>query len=293
MGFINHTIKTEITHAALMPPPKADEPVPTRDPASGKAMNILLVGSDSRTTVANGRSDVIVLIHVSSDRQHAYLVHFPRDLYVNVPGHGKDKINAAYAYGGPQLLVRTLQNLVDVPFDNVAVIDFEGFKAMTDALGGVNVYAEEASSKTGIVNVGMNHFDGDQALAFVRERYELSEGDISRGRRQQAFIKALMLEALSEKTLTNPSRFADFVGAGARNLTVDNAFSVSDMRSQALQLRGLGRKDIVFIAAPITGFGTSPRGASIDIVDEAAMARLSTALRNDTMSNISPGKQIP
>jgi LCP family protein required for cell wall assembly len=293
VGFINHTIKIQITHEALMPPPKAGESVPSRDPASGKAMNILLVGSDSRTAVDRGRSDVIMLIHVSSDRRHAYLVHFPRDMYVDVPGHRKDKINAAYAYGGPQLLVRTLQNLVDVPLDNVAVINFEGFKAMTDALGGVDVYAEEASTERSVVHVGVNHLDGDAALAFVRERYELSEGDISRGRRQQAFIRALMLEALSERTLANPARFADFVGAGARNLTVDNALSVSDMRSQALELRGLGRKDIVFLTAPITGFGTSPRGASIDIVDEARMALLSAALRSDTMSTISPGKQTP
>ena len=131
LGFINHIVKTEVTHAALMPSPVAGEPVPTRDPVAGKALNILLVGSDSRTAVANGRSDVIVLIHITSDRKHAYLVHFPRDLYVDIPGHGKDKINAAYAYGGTQLLVRTVQNLVDVPLDNVAVIDFEGFKAMT------------------------------------------------------------------------------------------------------------------------------------------------------------------
>ena len=94
LGFINHIVKTEVTHAALMPSPVAGEPVPTRDPVAGKALNILLVGSDSRTTVANGRSDVIVLVHVTSDRKHAYLVHFPRDLYVDVPGHGKDKINA-------------------------------------------------------------------------------------------------------------------------------------------------------------------------------------------------------
>jgi len=293
LGFINHIVKTEVTHAALMPSPVAGEPVPTRDPVAGKALNILLVGSDSRTAVANGRSDVIVLIHITSDRKHAYLVHFPRDLYVDIPGHGKDKINAAYAYGGPQLLVRTLQNLVDVPLDNMAVIGFEGFKEMTDALGGVDVYAEEASTERSVVHVGVNHLDGDAALAFVRERYELSEGDISRGRRQQAFIKALMLEALSERTLTNPGRFADFVGAGARNLTLDNAFTLTDLRRQALELRGLRGSDIVVITAPMTGFGTSPRGASIDILDEPGMALLSAALRSDKLTGIPLGKQIP
>jgi len=202
---LNHTVTTNVKHEALLPTPSAGETLPVESPttkdSSAKvplakgAQNILLIGSDSRTSVADGRSDVIILVHVSADRQKVYLVHFPRDMYVDVPGHGKDKINAAYAYGGPQLLIRTLRNLVDVPIDHAAVIGFEGFKAMTDAVGGVDVYAEEASNEFGYVfHVGMNHLDGEAALGFVRERYQLSKGDISRGRRQQAFVKALMLK---------------------------------------------------------------------------------------------------
>ena len=295
LAFLNHTVTTNVKHEALLPTPSAGESIPAKEPAAKDAQNILLIGSDSLGSVANGRSDVIVLMHISDDRRKVHLVHFPRDMYVDVPGHGKDKINAAYAYGGPQLLVRTLQQLVDVPIDHVAVIGFEGFKAMTDAVGGVDVYAEEASTVpgSGAVHVGVNHLDGEAALAFVRERHQLSEGDISRGRRQQAFIKALMLEALSKQTVTNPVRFADFVEAGTRNLTVDNAFSIADMRSQALAMRDLRGEDIVFITAPITGFGTSPQGGSIDIVDDALMAELSNALRNDDMRGISLGQQIP
>jgi polyisoprenyl-teichoic acid--peptidoglycan teichoic acid transferase len=295
VAFLNHTVTTNVKHEALLPTPIPGEAVPAKDPAAKDAQNILFIGSDSHTTVANGRSDVIILMHISSDRTKVYLVHFPRDMYVDVPGHGKDKINAAYAYGGPQLLVRTVQKLVDVPVDHVAVIGFDGFKAMTDAVGGVDVYAEEASTEPGSapVHVGVNHLDGLAALAFVRERHQLSEGDISRGRRQEAFIKALMLEALSTQTLFNPVRFADFVDAGTRNLTVDNAFSIADMRSQALAMRDVRSKDIVFITAPITGFGTSPVGGSIDIVDTAKMALLSSGLKSDKMSSYSLGKQIP
>lgn len=315
-ALLSHTVTTNVKHEALLPTPSAGETSPAvdpsamnpspKDPAAGAplakgAVNILLIGSDGETSVANGRSDVIILVHVSADRQKVYLVHFPRDMYVDVPGHGKDKINAAYAYGGPQLLIRTLRNLVDVPIDHAAVIGFEGFKAMTDAVGGVDVYAEEASSdefydqETGsdeysTVHVGMNHLDGEAALAFVQERYQLSKGDISRGRRQQAFVKALMLKALSKQTLTNPIRFAALVNAIARNLTLDNAFSVTDIYSQALAMRDLRGKDIVFITAPITGFGRSPKGASIDIVDDAKMAQLSIALRTDDMSSIGLGQ---
>ena len=102
-----------------------------------------------------------------------------------------------------------------------------------------------------------------------------------------------MLEALSTQTLSNPVRFADFVDAGTRNLTVDNAFSIADMRSQALAMRDVRSKDIVFITAPITGFGTSPVGGSIDIVDTAKMMQLSSGLKSDNMSSYSLGKQIP
>jgi LCP family protein required for cell wall assembly len=302
---LNHTVTTNVKHEALLPTPSAGETSPVEDPTAKNpstavppaevplakgAQNILLIGSDSHTTVANGRSDVIILMHITSDHKKVYLVHFPRDMYVDVPGHGKDKINAAYAYGGPQLLIRTLRNLVDVPVDHAAVIGFEGFKAMTDAVGGVDVYAEEASTEGGTIHVGMNHLDGEEALNFVRERYQLTEGDISRGRREQAFVKALMLKVLSKQTLTNPVRFAALVGAVARNLTVDNALSIADIYSQALAMKNLRSEDIVFVTAPFTGFGRSPQGASIDIVDVAKMARLSTALRTDTMGTYVAGQ---
>jgi LCP family protein required for cell wall assembly len=304
VALLDRMVTTNVKHEEMLPTPSVGESVPTESPSAEDAQNILLIGSDSRDSVANGRSDVIILMHISSDRQKVYLVHFPRDIYVDVPGYGMDKINAAYAYGGPQLLVRTLQNLVDVSIDHVAVVGFEGFRAMTDAVGGVDVYAEEASIDEVYnedftqgwdipVHVGMNHLDGAAALGFVRERYDLSQGDISRGRRQQAFVKALVLKALSKETLTNPVRLAQFVDAATRNVTVDDTLSVADIYSQALAMRNLRSSDIVFITAPITGFGTSPQGASIDIVDDAKMAQLSRALITDDMSSISFGQQIP
>ena len=290
LALLNHTVTSNVKHEALLPSAEDDPQAPTKDPAAGQAQNILLIGSDSRGAVAGGRSDVIVLMHVNKDRTKVHLVHFPRDLYVPIPGHGKDKINAAYAYGGAPLLVRTIQDLVDVPIDHVGLIGFDGFKAMTDAVGGVTVYAEESS--TGITK-GYNTLNGEQALAFVRERHELSEGDISRGRRQQAFIKALMLKGLSRDTLTNPVTLAGFIDAGTRNLTLDESFSVADLRSEAFGMRGVRGNDIVFITAPFSGFGTSPAGASIDIVDQPRMQDLSVALRSDDLAGFPVGKQIP
>lgn len=284
--FLNHTVTANVQHESLLPTPGVSgaAPAPTKKPAAKQAQNILFIGSDARAGLAGARSDVIVLMHVASDRKTVTLVHFPRDLYVSVPGHGKDKINAAFAYGGAPLLVQTLQGLVGVPIDHVTLVGFEGFKNMTDAVGGVNVYVEESSSSDGYTfTKGYQQMTGAEALAFVRERKDLSEGDISRGRRQQAFIKALMLKSLSKSVLTNPVRLAQFVEAGTANLTVDDAFTVSKMRSEALSLRNLRGSDIAFVTAPFTGFGTSPAGASIDIVDEPGMQALGEALQNDAM----------
>jgi LCP family protein required for cell wall assembly len=294
--FLNHTLTANVKHQSLLPTPGVSGAAapPARKAAAKNAQNILIIGSDSRTTVAQGRSDVIVLMHVAADRKTVTLVHFPRDLYVSVPGHGKDKINAAFAYGGAPLLVETLQNLTGVPIDHVAVLGFEGFQRMTDAVGGVDVYVEEPGSTTEYTyHKGYQHMGGAEALAFVRERHALSEGDISRGRRQQAFIKALLLKSLSRSVLTNPITLAHFVDAGTKNLTVDNGFSVSDMRSEAFSMRNLRSSDIAFVTAPFTGFGTAPNGGSIDIVDVPGMQALGDALQNDQMSTYTDQTHTP
>ena len=294
--FLNHTVSKNVKHDNLLPTPGVSgaEAAPTKKPGATDAQNILFIGSDARAGLAGARSDVIVLMHIAADRKTVNLVHFPRDLYVTVPGHGKDKINAAFAYGGAPLLVQTLQGLVGVPIDHVALVGFEGFKNMTDAVGGVNVYVEEPSKNQGYTfTKGYQQMGGAEALAFVRERKQLSEGDISRGRRQQAFIKALMLKSLSKDVLTNPVKLAQFVDAGTANLTVDQSFSVGDMRSEAVSLRNLRGKDIAFVTAPFSGFGTSPGGASIDVVDESGMRTLGEALQNDAMDTYQDTTHTP
>ena len=146
---------------------------------------------------------------------------------------------------------------------------------------GVRVYAEEGGAD-GIVK-GWNDLDGEQALAFVRERYTLSEGDISRGRRQLAFIKALMLEATKPENIANPITVARFANAATENLVVDKGLTTRAMTDYAIALRNVRGGDVVFATAPFSGYGTSPQGASIDIVDEAGMAELGEALRTDSM----------
>ena len=296
-AYLNHLVTTNVQHGNLMP----NIPIATAGPdgtvtqapgapavQTGRGQNYLLLGSDAGAGREGGRSDVIILVHVPEDHAKVQLIHFPRDLYVAIPGHGKDKINAAFAFGGAPLLVQTMQDLIGVRIDHVAMIGFEGFKQMTDAVGGVDVNVEEPSNESGYVfTKGKMHLNGDQALAFVRERHQLSEGDISRGRRQQAFLKALMLKGLSSDTLTNPAQLSRFIQAATANLVVDQSLDVGQLRTEAFGLKDLRGDDIRFITAPFTGFATTAAGASIDVVDEAKMKALGKAIATDQLDGYS------
>lgn len=257
---------------------------PERDPSAGDAMNFLIIGSDSRDlSVERGRSDVIVLAHIDDARSRVDLIHFPRDLFVPIAGTGgSSKINAAYAYGGAPLLIQTLQPLVNVPIDHVAIVNFESFKAMTDAIGGVDVQVTESG---GGFTAGVHHMNGEQGLRFVRERKSLSQGDISRGERQMQFIKAVLGKALSRDTLTNPVRLASFVDAATTNLTVDDSLKVSDMRDLAISMRDVRGSDIHFWQGPWCGIDMHPVAGSIVLMSDSQMARLSEHLRTDTMDS--------
>lgn len=302
LAYLNHIVSSNVSHESLVPRPgdpvrdesgnevvgEDGEPVvatapPERDPNAGDALNILIVGTDSRDlTIDRGRSDVMVLMHIAADRESVQLVHFPRDLFVEIPGHQKNKINAAYAFGGAPLLVQTIQPLVGVPIDHVAIINFDSFKDMTDAVGGVEVNVAEASPG---FPAGMMEMDGETGLEFVRERYALSQGDISRGQRQQAFIKAVLLKGLSGNTLTNPVRLANFVDAATENLVVDEDLEVGTMRSLAFSMRGIRGGDITFITAPWSGIGSDPWAGSIVIPAEEQFEELREHLSSDTMQD--------
>jgi polyisoprenyl-teichoic acid--peptidoglycan teichoic acid transferase len=291
--YLGHLVTTNVQQENLLPAltpeelaGKPGQPVPTgpgATPVAGKGSNFLFIGSDAGPDRSGARSDVIMLVHIPEDRHNVTFIHFPRDLYVDIPGHGKDKINASFAYGGAPLLVETLQNLTGAHVDHVAKIGFEGFKNMTDAVGGVDVYVAESSHQdkyTFTAGTTM-HMTGEMALEFVRSRYELSEGDISRGQRQQEFLKALMLKVVAGDTLTNPVKLAGLVDAATKNLTVDQSLNIGETQQLALSLRNVRSYDVRFITAPFTGFSTTSAGASIDVVDVPRMTAMGQAVAED------------
>ena len=259
---------------------------PPKEAQETGTLNYVLLGSDSRDpgNEGNGRSDTIMLVHLNAKRTKAYIVSFPRDMYVNIPGYGKNKINAAYAFGGAPLAVRTLESLTGVRMDHVVLIDFEGFIRLTEDLHGVTVTNKTAFSSHGIdYPKGKITIAGEEALWFVRERHQLPGGDLDRAENQRNVIKAIVQKGLSAKVISDPATFTTFIGNVAKHLTVDNELSDGEIRRTALSLRLTG-KDIELLQAPISGFGTSRDGQSIDVVDMAKIAELSTALKKDKLS---------
>ncbi|MBB2892801.1 LCP family protein [Flexivirga oryzae] len=291
--YLNHVVTANIKHG---------DPLPTATvkPAAdaGDAQNILLMGSDTRSGSVknnreNARSDVIQLVHISADKKSVQVIHFPRDLYVPIPGHGKNKINAAFAYGGPALLAQTLSNLLGgVTINRYAIIDFKGFADLTDDLGGVKVYVAQPFSEKGYgtFHKGYNTMNGEQALGFVRERHQLAQGDIDRGRDQQAWISAVARKTLSAGTLLNPLKLTRTVDDLTKYTEVDADTSASDLRGLAFDLRNLRSGDITYFTAPFSGFASDPVAGSIDVVNEPQMKKLGQALYHDKMDTYTNGE---
>jgi polyisoprenyl-teichoic acid--peptidoglycan teichoic acid transferase len=274
---INRGVELPTDPSSARPPKEAQE--------TG-TLNYVLLGSDSRDpgNEGNGRSDTMMLVHLNAKRTKAYITSFPRDMYVTIPGYGKNKINAAFAFGGAPLAVRTLEDLTGVRMDHVVLIDFEGFIRLTEDLHGVTVMNKTAFSSHGFdYPKGKITIAGEEALWFVRERHQLPGGDLDRAENQRNVIKAIVQKGLSAKVISDPATFTTFIGNVAKHLTVDNDLSDGEIRRTALSLR-LSSKDIELLQAPISGFGTSRDGQSIDIVDTAKMAELSAALKNDKLS---------
>ena len=264
-------------------PAKGEKPRPAKNP--GKAVNYVLMGSDSRDVgnAGHGRSDVLMVMHLAADRKSAYMISFPRDMYVAIPGYGKNKINAAFAFGGPALTVRTLEGMLNTRMDHVVLIDFEGFVNLTEELGGVTVYNKYPSNSRGYrFPVGDVNLRGEQALAYVRERKQLPQGDLDRAERQRVVLKAILAKGLAKETVSNPAKFVSFARGVAQHVTVDDQLTESELRKTALSLR-LRPKDVQMLQAPISRFGTSPTRQSIDIVDKEKLAQLAKALRTDRM----------
>jgi LCP family protein required for cell wall assembly len=277
--------------------------LPALDEDRGSVMNVLLVGSDSRSRltgdlaeqagkdqVSGQRSDTIMVLHVDSRQKKAAILSIPRDLYVRIAGTNRsDRINTSFSAGGPQGLVQTIQDNLNIPIHHYMEVDFVGFRDIVNTVGGVKVYvpapARDAMSGLDIKDPGCIRFDGDQALAWVRSRnYEYFESgrwrrdgtaDLGRIQRQQDFIRRMMKKAVSSG-LTNPLTLNRIIGIGVKDVTLDEGMSTSDLVRVARRFRSLDPETVDMQTLPTTP--ATIGGASVLRLDrqkaQAAIDRL-------------------
>ena len=263
-------------------------------PVAGSGTNWLLVGSDSRADLSpqqqdalstggdlgNGRTDTILVVHIPGlgSGEPTTMVSIPRDSYVDIPGYGMDKINAAYAEGGAALLAQTVEQTTGLHLDHYAEIGFAGFGAVVDGLGGVQICPTEPIDDplAGInLAAGCQTVDGATALGYVRSR-ATPRADLDRMVHQREFMSALLHRAASPWVWLNPWRWYAIPHAAVGALTVDHDTHVWDLARLGWALRG----GIATLTVPI-GEMTGNEAGSVVIWDSEASSALFEALRTD------------
>lgn len=249
-----------------------ERPVKPADGDAADAINILLLGTDRRsdeqTTGKKAtakewipgaqRSDTIMILHIDGDRHGASIISIPRDSWVVIPGYGPNKINAAFSFGGPSLAVKTVENLTDIRIDHLAVIDWQGFKQLTDALGGVtlNIPATVYDRYRHITwTAGRHTMTGKEALNYVGQRAGLPGGDFDRIHRQQYFLQTLLDDTLHQEFRKEPTQVYKVLNTITNNLSLDSGWSLGDMRKLVFSLRNLRSAAIQYMTVPIKGTG--------------------------------------
>ena len=265
--------------------------VPTSLTSAGT--NWLITGSDSRTgltrqqentlavghDISGARSDTIMLLHVPANGTRPTLVSLPRDSYVPIPGRGYNKLNAAYADGGPKLLVQTVQNVTGLPINHYMGIGFGGLVTVVNDVGGVRMClkAPMKDPKAGLnLKAGCQVLNGDQALGFVRTR-AFAVGDLQREQDQRILIKGILSKMTSAGTLANPFAIIPAANGAASAISVDQSTGLSSLVSVAFALR-----DPVTTSVPLgpDPFASTSVG-SVVVWDKAAARQFFSDLAHD------------
>ncbi|MFM2438653.1 MAG: hypothetical protein RLZ55_1476 [Actinomycetota bacterium] len=229
--------------------------LPPESSAASAGMNVLIVGSDSRAglteeqqnelstgSVEGNRTDTIMLLHAPLFGKPT-LVSIPRDSWVPIPGYGSDKINSAFALGGPQLLVRTVEDVTGLQITDYVEVGFAGVAATTDAMGGVVLCPNQDfnDENSGLnVKAGCQTMDGPTALAYVRMRYADPRGDLGRVERQQEYVAAVAKRGMSPLTWLLPWRAFPAARAVGKALTVSNSTGVVDLTRIGIAMGAIG-----------------------------------------------------
>jgi LCP family protein required for cell wall assembly len=284
-----------------------------RPPASAAgSATFLLVGSDGRTgmsaadmrrlhvgnesTAAGRRADTMLLVHVSARHGTVDAVSLPRDSYVTIPAHvstggdqvpeRRNKLNAAYAFGGPALTVATIERTTGVRVDHYLEVDFLGFVRLVDAVGGVDVCSTSRlrDRKAGLrLPAGVSHVDGETGLAYVRARHLDARADLGRVERQQRFLAAMVDRATSRDVLLDPRALVRFLDAALSAVRADPGLTEDELVELGTRLRHVSGNDIRFRTVPVVNPSyRSPNAGAVALWDAPAARAVFTAMRDDT-----------
>jgi len=256
--------------------------VSSRPDKPNKALNYLLVGSDTREgltreqmkllrvgstkTAAGSRSDTMLMVHISKSRDKATIISIPRDSLVTIPEHpssvdktkivpaAKGKINAAFAFGGAPLLIQTIEDETGVRIDHYIEIGFAGFAGMVDALGGIEVCTKRDIDDPGshlVLPAGVHTLNGVEALKYVRTRDFDGMGDLGRMQRQQQFMSAVLRKVTSTGVLLNPIKLVNFFNAAIATVKTDSELNKSDLLTLAKQMKNLSSSNVRTLTIPL------------------------------------------
>ncbi|HYZ57165.1 MAG TPA: LCP family protein [Streptosporangiaceae bacterium] len=258
-------------------------------------LNILVAGVDPRTGLTHhqevmlhvgndvsSNSDTMMLMHVSANRTRVTVVSIPRDSWVNIPGHGMNKINAAYGFGGPQLMVQTAEQATGLTINDYVEVNLLGFVKVINALGGVNICLPQPLDDpySGLrLSAGRHHLDGITALAYARDRHSFVSSDLARIQDQQRLLSSALTEAIGSGLLANPIRLSRFLSAAISSLTVNQGLNVPAL---ANQMRGISSQDVTFTTVPLSSTDYQARGGELAVLwDNQAAGQLFHDLATD------------
>ncbi|MFJ9410714.1 LCP family protein [Streptomyces sp. NPDC101393] len=291
-------------------------------PGGGDGLNFLVVGTDGRDKLTKEEkqkyhlggapchcTDTLMLVHLSAGRDRASVVSLPRDSYAEVPAHtdattGRArprhaiKLNAAYAEGGPNLTVRTVEHMTGVHIDHYLEVDFTSFMRSVDAVGGVEICTVRPlrDSHTGLaLPVGKSQLNGGAALQYVRSRHIDGTADLGRMQRQQRFLAALIHKVTSSGVLMNPIRFKEVADTMLQSVRADSGFDANDMVDLGQAMRGFTPSSSEFTSVPLrSGTGIKVPGVGSTLSWEPVQSqRLFQALRDDKPLAVHPPKNAP
>jgi len=284
-----------------------------RPEKTSKAENYLLVGSDTRegltkeqmralrvgstATAAGGRSDTMLLIHLSKSRDRAYIISLPRDSLVTIPEHVSSsnknttvsarlgKLNSAFSFGGAPLLIETVEQATSIKIDHYVEISFAGFAGIVDALGGIEVCTKvniDDPQSHLVLSAGVHKLGGIEALKYVRTRDFDGRGDIGRMQRQQQFMSAVLRKATSSGTLLNPFKLKNFINASLASVKLDAGLAPNDLLTLAKQMKNLSSGSVRTLTVPLSNPNGRVAGlGSVVVWDEVLGADLWTRVRDD------------